>query len=126
MRRHETATWAGRALDMGVLASPCRHFGTSGNDFLQLSARRICAQLPYPCKAIAFPDQGKPVCAAVTALSCEFTLSDTPHVMGCVADPQASLCPPRWQQISRPLFDYQIFGPFISMAPNAQALTQGY
>ena len=126
MHRHETATWAGRALDMAVSALPRRRFSTAGHDFLHLGERRIFVRSPCPRKAVAHSSQGKLTRAAVPALSGEFALSDTPHVMGCVADPQAPHCQPRRQQISGPSFDYQIFGPFISMAPNAQALTQGY
>ncbi|MBI2733628.1 MAG: hypothetical protein HYX44_10110 [Aquabacterium sp.] len=87
MRRHETATWAGRALLMAVTASHHQRNGTAGNDIFHFGAPLIYGAPTNPCKAcIGFCD-AKPACIA---LSCDFTLSDTPHVLGCVADPQAS------------------------------------
>lgn len=87
MRRHETATWAGRALLMAVTASHHRRTGTAGNDIFHLGAPLIYGAPQNPGRTCIGFCNTKPACLA---LSCDFTLSDTPHVLGCVADPQGS------------------------------------
>ena len=113
-------------MDMAVSALPRRRFSIAGYDFLHLGGRRIFVRSPCLRKAVAYSSQGKLTRAAVPALSGEFALSDTPHVMGCVANPQALRCQPLGLRLSGAFLDYQISGPFISMAPDVQALTQGY